>query len=211
MTDPLPLEAFPQAVLDAADVSAITQLVLTEREGRDLGRWDRMGACFFPDSVVRITWFRGSGPDFVKGSIEMARRGVPAKHRLGPVGVRLNGDRAVASLTAIIDIPATLGGVEAQLSSHARFLYPVERRHGRWGLMGFEAVYMRDEFSTAIPGQALPITPADVARFRPSYRMLAYLLTTQGYDVDPDLPGDDRPELAEAVYQRIYGWAGLEV
>ena len=203
-------DALPQAVLDAADVSAVAQLVLSERESRDLGRWERMAACFHPDSQVRITWFRGSGPDFVKGSIDMARRGVLAKHRLGPVLVRLNGYRGVASLSAIIDIPAELDGVEAQLSSHARFLYPAERRDGRWGLMGFEAVYTRDEFTTAIPGQVLPLTPADVAGFRPSYRMLAWLLTRQGYAVDPDLPGDDRPDLADAVYQRIYGWAGLK-
>ena len=203
-------DALPQAVLDAADIAAVAQLVLSERESRDLGRWERMGACFHPDSQVRITWFRGSGPDFVKGSIDMARRGVLARHRLGPVLVRLNGDRAVASLAAIIDIPAGIDGVEAQLSSHARFLYPAERRGGRWGLMGFEAIYTRDEFTTAIPGQTLALTPADVAGFRPSYRMLAWLLTRQGYAVDPDLPGDDRPDLADAVYRRIYGWAGLE-
>jgi hypothetical protein len=203
-------DALPQAVLDAADVSAVAQLVLSERESRDLGRWERMAACFHPDSEVRITWFRGAGPDFVKGSIDMARRGVLARHRLGPVLVRLNGDRAVASLSAIIDIPADIDGVESQLSSHARFLYPAERRAGRWGLMGFEAVYARDELTTAIPGQVLALGPADVAGFRPSYRMLAWLLTRQGYAVDPDLPGDDRPDLADAVYQRIYGWAGLK-
>ncbi len=203
-------DSLPQALLDAADVSAVAQLVLSERESRDLGRWERMGACFHPDSQVRITWFRGSGPDFVTGSIDMARRGVLAKHRLGPVLVRLHGDRAVASLSAIIDIPVVLDGVEAQLSSHARFLYPAEKRDGRWGLMGFEAVYTRDEFTTAIPGQVLALTPADVAGFRPSYRMLAWLLTRQGYAVDPDLPGDDRPDLAAVVYRRIYGWAGLE-
>ena len=204
-------DALPPAVLEAADVSAVTQLVLTERESRDLCRWDRMAGCFWPDSYVRVTWFQGSGPDFVIGSIEMARRGVPAKHRLGPVLVRLNGDKAVASLSAIIDIPTVLGGVEAQLSSHARFLYPAERRDGRWGLMGFEAVYLRDEITTPIAGQAVPVTPAEVARFRPSYRMLSHVLTTQGYAVSPNLPGDDRPDLAEAVYNRIYGWAGLEV
>ena len=203
-------DALPAAVLEAADVSEIAQLVLSERESRDLGRWDRMAGCFWPDSYVRITWFQGSGPDFVVGSIDMARRGVLAKHRLGPVLVRRNGDRAVASLSAIIDIPAVLDGVEATLSSHARFIYPAERRDGRWGLMGFEAVYTRDELTTAIAGQAAPVTPQEVARFRPSYRMLSYLLTRQGYEVNPNLPGDDRPDLADAVYNRIYGWADLE-
>ena len=93
-------------VLDAADVSTITQLILKERESRDLGRWDDMRECFFPDSHVRISWFTGNGHDFVEGSKDMARRQVLAKHRLGPVRVRLSGDRAVASLVGIIDIPA---------------------------------------------------------------------------------------------------------
>ena len=56
-----------------------------------MGRWEQMRECFWPDSVVRISWFRGNGPDFVTGSIDMARRGIPAKHRLGPVLVTLAG------------------------------------------------------------------------------------------------------------------------
>ena len=59
----------PRAHFDAADTSAITQCVLTERESRDLGRWARMRECFHPDSIVRISWFQGSGPDFVERSI----------------------------------------------------------------------------------------------------------------------------------------------
>ncbi len=123
----------PQSVLDAADVSAVTQLILTERESRDLGRWARLGACYFPDSRVRISWIDGTGAEFVEGSIDMARRGVLARHRMAPILVRLNGERAVASASAIIDIPFHLGGVDAVLSSHARFLYRAERREGRWG------------------------------------------------------------------------------
>lgn len=188
----------PQAVLDTVDISAVTQLVLIERESRDLGRWDQMRDCFQPDSWVRLSWFSGSGADFVTGSIDMARRQVLAKHRLGPVMVRLAGDRAVASLSAIIDIPVTLSGVEPQLSSHARFLYGVERRAQRWRIRSFDAVYVRDELTTAIPGLPVPVTAAAVADFRASYRMLSYLLTTQGYEVNPDLPGDDRPEIAAA-------------
>ena len=101
----------PQSVLDAVAVTEVTQLVLTERESRDLGDWPTMRACFHADSLIRISWFNGNGEDFVKGSIDMARRGVLAKHRLGPVRVRLAGERAVASLTAIIDIPTSVAGV----------------------------------------------------------------------------------------------------
>jgi hypothetical protein len=39
-----------QALYDAADVSAVTQLILKERESRDLGRWNDMRDCFHPDA-----------------------------------------------------------------------------------------------------------------------------------------------------------------
>src|SRR5262245_56999539 len=165
----------PQAVRDATDVSAITQLVLTERESRDLGRWERMRDCFHPDAVVRISWFLGSGYEFVERSIDMARRNMLAKHRLGPVLVRLAGDRAVASLVAIIDVPATLSGVDVQLSSYARFLYRTERRDQRWRISGFDAAYLRDELNP-VPGDRIPVTREQVAAFRPSYRMLSFVL-----------------------------------
>ncbi|MGA3294246.1 MAG: nuclear transport factor 2 family protein [Candidatus Acidiferrales bacterium] len=205
----------PRAVLESADITAITQLVLRERESRDLGRWERMRGCFWPDSLVRVSWFRGNGEEFVAGSIDMFRRGIAAKHRLGPVLVTLAGDRAVASLTGIIDLPVKLKGIEATLSTHSRFLYRAERRddkgHVRWGISGFDAVYMRDELTPSIPGQTISIDPAEVEGFRPSYRLLLYYLKSQGYAVDANLAGEDRPETVEALNQEIFGWAGLKV
>jgi hypothetical protein len=201
----------PQSVLHAADVVAVTQLVLTERESRDLGRWDQMRECFHPDSRVRVSWFTGTGDEFVDGSIDMARRNVLAKHRLGPILVRLAGDRAVASLSAIIDIPAKLLGVEVQLSSHTRFLYRAERRAERWRIISFDAIYVRDEFTSPIPGVLLPITPADLSGFRPTYRMLSYLLKSQGYDVNSNLAGEDRPETVAALEREVYGWAKIRI
>jgi hypothetical protein len=198
--------SLPQAVLDAADISAITQLVLTERASRDSGDWDRMRDCFHPDSRVRLSWFSGSGPDFVTGSIDMARRGVLAKHRLGPVLVRLSGDRALATFSGIIDIPVTIAGIEVQLSSHARFLFRTERRNDRWRIFSFDAIYLRDELAPAIPGQPLAITAESVARFRKSYRMLSFVLTSQGYSVNADLAGDDRPETVAAIMGEIDSW-----
>jgi hypothetical protein len=199
----------PQAVLDAVAVTEVTQLVLTERESRDLGHWERMRACFHDESRIRISWFNGNGADFVKGSIDMARRGVLAKHRLGPVRVRLAGERAVATLAAIIDIPTVVGDVEAQLSSHARFIFRAERREQRWGLSGFDAVYRRDELVPTIPGQVICVTPMQLAGFRPSYRMLSFVLTHQGYTVNHELAGEDRPESAAALEREIDAWAGF--
>jgi hypothetical protein len=74
----------PHSVLEAADVSAVTQLILRERLSRDLGLWEQMRDCFHDDSVVRISWINASGPEFVGRSKEMAERNVQASHRPSP-------------------------------------------------------------------------------------------------------------------------------
>lgn len=202
--------ATAESIALAAHVSAITQLVLAERECRDMGRWDRMKACFHEDAVVRISWFQGNAHDFVDGSREMARRGVLAKHRLGPVSVRVNSMRAVATMAVVIDIPSELRGVQVMLSSHARVFYRAELRRGEWKLSSFEVFYMRDELAAQIPGEAVPVTAADVAGYRRSYRFMSLVLAQGGFSVRDDLAGEDRPETVEALCREIYGWAGLD-
>jgi len=203
------MSAIPQALLESADVTAITQLCVRERESRDLGLWERMRECFWPDSHVRVSWFRGNGADFVAGSIDMAKRGVPAKHRLGPVLVTLNGARAVATMSGIIDLPAKIHGVEGTLSSYTRFLYRAEKRDARWGIISFDAIYVRDEIIPSIPGQIISIDPRELEPLRRTYRLLWYYLSTQGYAIDPLLAGEDRPDLVVALNQELFSWAGL--
>jgi hypothetical protein len=197
------------AIAEAAHVSAITQLVLAERECRDMGRWERMKACYHADAFVRISWFQGNAHDFVDASREMARRSVLAKHRLGPVAVRIASSRAVATMAITIDIPASLKGVEVMLSSHARVFYRATLRDGAWKLGSFEVFYMRDEMAAQIPGQSIPVTAQDLAPYRRSYRNLAHVLALGGFPVRDDLAGEDRPESVAALCREIYDWAGL--
>jgi SnoaL-like domain len=204
MTDSLPRE-----VLEAANVSAVSQLVLRERLSRDLGLWEQMRDCFHDDSVVRISWINASGPEFVRCSKEMAERNVKASHRLGPIFVTLAGDRAIAQLAAIIDIPFTLKGIEVMMSSYSRFLFRAERRERVWRLSGFDAIYQRDEITPLIPGQIVAVDPEAVKSFRPSYRLLSYCLASGGFPVRNDLAGVDCPDLVDALTREIYGWAGL--
>jgi hypothetical protein len=145
-----------------------------------------MASCYHEGSYVEISWFQGSGKDFVLASKGMFERGMRAKHRLGPVLVTLNGNKAVATLGAIIDIPQEIEGVEMTLSAHCLMPYRVEKRKGVWGLMSFGAIYRRDEFIPAIPGQTVEL-PSN------------------------DLPGEDRPETVKALMEELFGWAGLPV
>ena len=203
----------PQVVSqeDATDITAITQLVVRERESRDLCLWQRMADCFFDDSRVDISWFQGTGKEFVTASRGMYERGMRAKHRLGPVLVSLNGTKAVATLSAIIDIPQQIDGADMTLSSHCLMVYKVEKRKGAWGLMSFGAIYRRDEIIPAMPGSVISIPPAEVSQYRPSYRNLAWSLARTGYAVNNDLPGEDRPETVAAIMAEVFGWAGLPV
>ena len=203
MTDKL-----PRVLYESADITMITQCVLRERESRDTGMWDRMRDCFHPDSLVRLSWFTGTGPDFVEGSIDMARRGMLAKHRLSPVLVTLAGDRAIASLSAIIDIPTFIDDVELMLSAYSRFIYRVERRDGTWRIYGFDCIYIRDELTPTILGQTVAIDLGEMKSFRPSYRNLAYSLSLKGYRTNPDLPGEDRPETVARLMQEVNDWLG---
>ena len=201
----------PMSLEETIDITAISQLVVRERESRDLCMWNRMASCFFADSYVDISWFQGNGKDFVKGSKDMYERGMRAKHRLGPVLVTLNGTKAVATLSGIIDIPDEIDGVEVTLSAHCLMLYKVEKRDGVWGLMSFGAIYRRDEFISAIPGQSIDLPEDKLKSYRPSYRNLSYSLSLKGYEPGNDLPGEDRPETVTAVMEEVFGWAGLAV
>jgi len=53
------------------------------------------------------------------------------------------------------------------VSSHVRFFIRVERRQDVWRLSGFDLVYLRDEMTPLLPGQAIAVDPEAVKGFRP--------------------------------------------
>src|SRR5262249_4253709 len=126
------MESLPKAVCDAADGSGGSQLVLRGRFSRDHGLWAQMRDCFHDDSMVRISWIKASGPEFVRRSIEMAKGVVRVSHRLGPIFVTLSADRAIAQCAAIVEHPFMLNGIEVMMSSHVRLLLRAERRAAVW-------------------------------------------------------------------------------
>ncbi|WP_410631563.1 nuclear transport factor 2 family protein [Amycolatopsis sp. cmx-4-83] len=187
--------------MTAAEVG---ELVVRERQGRDRGWWDRMQACYAPDSTVRLSWFRGSGEEFVARSREMTGRGDVARHRLGPPVVDVDGQRAIAEVPAAIDVRTVLDGVEVDLTSYTRLLYRAEVRNGRWLIASLDPVYERDVLAPVLPGASVP--PASFEGLRPSYRFLAHVLGRRGYPVPDDLYGDDRPGEVAALYDSHFAW-----
>ncbi|RYZ60947.1 MAG: hypothetical protein EOP08_14130 [Proteobacteria bacterium] len=116
----------------------------------------------------------------------------------------------MATLGGIIDIPAVVDGVEANLSSHARFYYRLERKAGRpWLISGFDGVYLRDELLPAIPGTTLHVPLEELEGLRKPYRLLAWLQIKLGYRPNMELAGEDRPDLTAALEAELFGWAGI--
>ncbi len=187
-------------------VAHLVQVVAHEREGRDRGWWDQMAECYHPDSRVRSMWFTGAGIEFAAASRDMAARGDRSRHRLSVPSVHLRERRAVVSMPMAIEFRVVLHGVEADLTSYARGIYRLEARDGRWGICDLSTVYERDTLTPALPNQSIPIDGERLATYPASYRMLAYYFDFRGYQVNPNMPGDDRTESAEAVVAEAFNW-----
>lgn len=183
-----------------------SQVVLHERAARDQMWWDRMLEAFHDDAQVSLSWFEGSGAEFVAGSRAMAARGTVTRHRLGPPTAHVHGDRALVLLGSVVESYPVVDGVEAVLSAHTRLLFRVQRRAGQWHIRRIECVYERDEMHPAIPGGRLVVDPAEVAGFRASYRLLSWHLQRTGFPTRDDLPGADRPEQVLELHERCFGW-----
>jgi hypothetical protein len=187
-------------------ITEVSQLVLKERQARDRGWWDRMRECLAEDAKVRLSWFRGTGAEFIAESAKMAGRGDAGGHRLSPPVVHVHGDRALVELPAVIEMRTTVDGTEVDLASAVRVYYRAQRRAGRRLITAIDPVYEHDKLTASHPGVALPVGPAEVAEFRPSYRFLAYVLTRRGYTIGDDLLGDDRPEEVAEFYREAFDW-----
>ena len=202
--------AVPQTVLHAADVSTISQLILLERESCDLQRWQRMRSCYHPHSRVRLSWFSGTGDEYVDAMMDMSRRGLQPQHRLGPPLVRIKGARAVASVSEIVSIPERLGNTEVRMQSYALLMYRIEKREGRWVIVNLDPIYLHDELVSALPGVPVPQVPGDLTQYRASYRMLSYVLSLKGYQANAELAGFDRPDSVTRLNAEVYSWADIE-
>lgn len=192
---------------DTDDVTEIVQLIVGERSDRDHRRWGPFRAAYLPDSTVAISWFTGSGPDFVAATRARFEHSDPGMHFVSAVPVRLHGDRAIAPVPLSIQLNPTWHGVPLQLTSVVIGYYSLEKRDGRWGIHGFECSYVRDSIAPVFPGDVVPIDRDLLAGYRPSYRFLSYAVAQGGQEPDHNLPGADRPDLVTAIEDRLERWA----
>lgn len=188
------------------DITRIMQLILHERQGRDRGWWPQMRHAFAPDSIVRLSWYRGDGPGFVDGSERMSGSGDKAVHRLSPPVIHLDADRAIAEMSCGVEFQVRIHDTPAHLVSYTRLNYRLEKRDDQWAVVQMDAIYERDTLTPAFPGDHIDIDSADVEEYRPSYALLSYYLAGKGYDIADDLLGDDRPEAVASFYEELLHW-----
>lgn len=189
------------------DISELSQLVLKERQGRDRGWWDQMADCFHPDSTINLSWFQGSGAEFVARSRAMrAAGGARPVHRASPPVIQIHVDRAVIEMPVAAEVRTKFHGVEGDLVSFMRLLYRAERKDGRWKIMNLTCIYERDTLTPAMPGTVLTLDLEKLASFRMPYRSLAYQLSQTGRSAGEDLYGDDQPDRVDALYDSTFEW-----
>jgi hypothetical protein len=193
----------------AAEQRAIRDLVENWALWRDARLWERFRSVWHADGRMMATWFQGSFEDFIKVNDEGWARGVRILHFLGGSSIDVAGKRAIAQTKMTISQRAPVEGVICDVVCTGRFYDFFEKRDGRWGLVLRQPIYEKDRLDPVDPAAKLVLDRDLLARFPEGYRHLAYLQTKIGYQVKPDMPGIEGPEL-DALYARGTRWLNGE-
>lgn len=190
---------------DAQERQAIREIIENWAIWRDSGDWDRFRSLWHDDGVMAATVFQGSVDEFIDQARQSHERGVTAQHILGGTSVDVNGDRAVAQTRATIGQRAPVHDVLCDVVCTVRFYDLFENRDGRWGLVRRQGIYEKDRLDPVDNSQTVSLNPELLARFPGGYRHLAYLQTSAGFTVKPDMPGLTGPEV-DALYATGAAW-----
>jgi hypothetical protein len=189
----------------AADRQAIRELVENWAVWRDAGDWERFRTLWHPGGRMMATWFQGPAEEFIKVSQEGFARGVRILHFLGGTSVDVAADRAIAQTKMTISQRALVHDVLCDVVCTGRFYDFLERYDERWVIAVRQPIYEKDRLDPVDPAARLELARDRLDRFPEGYRHLAYLQTSIGYQVKPDMPGLTGPEV-EALYERGTRW-----
>ncbi len=193
------------------DRLAIAEMVLRERNARDAGRWAEMAGYYHPESSVEVSWFKGTGAEFVERSRLQAEKVKQQTertnfHEMGAAVVDVHGDRALAETACTLHSFFPLDGIPCKTSGFVRLLWRAQRLEGKWLLAGLRCLYVRDYLTACDPTRQPVLNEAELARYRLSYRYVTYNLVRLGLEPQDDLPGADRPETVKALRQGELAW-----
>ncbi len=202
----MPEDALPERLQRLLDRTDIFDLVRFERLCRDQRDFAGMVGCYVPNAPVRTSWFDGTVEDFAEASRKKMAAGSQAKHWIMPARLEIKHDRALVESPACIFDRLTFDGVEFDMFQYCRFFSRVVRTGAGWRLASFEGIYQRDRIETVDPRAEPPLDWKLIATLRPSYKFMGYTQIKRGYALNPELLGDDRPDLLQAFYARERKW-----
>jgi len=199
--------ALPPRLERLLDRTEIFDLVRFERLCRDQRDFAGMVGCYVPNAPVRTSWFDGTVEDFAEASRRKMSSGASqAKHWIMPARLEIRDDRALVESPACIFDRLTFDGIEFDMFQYCRFVSRVIKTNVGWKLGSFEGIYQRDRIETVDPREDLPVDWEVIATLRPSYKFMGYTQIKRGYELNPELLGDDRPDLLAAFYAREQRW-----
>ena len=181
------------------DRLAIRDLIENWAVWRDAGDWERFRTVWHDDGRMMATWFQGSAEDFIQVSREGFERGVSILHFLGGQSIDISGYRAISQTKMTISQRAEVHDVTCDVVCTGRFYDFLERRKGTWGIVLRQPIYEKDRLGPVDPAARLELDQDLLDRFPAGYRHLAYVQSTIGFDVKPDMPG-----LTGAEVERLY-------
>jgi hypothetical protein len=188
-----------------ADKFAIRELIENWVVFRDGLMWDRFRTVWHKDGQMWSTWFQGSAEDFIKAGIKGYEAGVRVIHGLHGMSIDLKGKRAIAQTKMTIAQRGMMDGELCEVTCAGRFYDFLEKRKGQWGIVLRRCIYEKDKIEAVDPAVRLSLDKTILERFPTGYRHLAYLQMKGGFNVKPDLPGTDGPEVA-ALYAKGADW-----
>ncbi len=168
--------------------------------------WTAMYDCWHPESLVDVSWFRGSGADFVAASASNSTGKTLSFHQMGPSVVNVRGERAMIDTGCAVHAMLTLQSAEVAVISHTRLLSRAVRCGDDWLLAGLRIIYIRDLLVPRDPGRLPVINEEMLSGYRDSYRYLSYVLAQSGHTPRTDLPGMDQPATVTELRAGEQSW-----
>lgn len=188
--------------------ATVADLVIRERAARDNGMWAEMAACYHPNSVIEVSWFKGDGATFVEQTKKNLSAGRMSLHHMSPATVTIKQSHALAETACQLTAFVELDNVPVCIINHARLLWRAQLLGDQWLIAGLRIIYIRDLLVPVNPNNAPKIDEAEAARYRLSYRYLSYFFARTEHPAKDDLPGVDRPESVAALREGEKKWLG---
>jgi len=186
--------------------TAITDLIMRERVARETGNWKEELACFDANATVEVSWFKGTGAEFVE-TTKKPRSTVDFNFdSMSPAVITIRNSRAIADTACAVHESSLLDGVEVIMTSYTRLLWRLQSFNGKWLIVGLRGIYIRDQIIPSNPNRVPKLDESKLASYRASYRYLSYMLANRGAVPLDNLPGVDRPETVATLRAGELKW-----